>query len=141
MMVGCSHCLTSTTSQLKNHKGGDLLPTGVAVVNPEQSAIIFGSGACENVIKSTDFVYKADRTWRMKRTIKEVNGPFGGRAHLKAVTRSYKKVNGRNVMHKLKLIQPEQFGMDRAQVAPLLKLLTRAKRQEKSRPKIIIREK
>lgn len=139
-MVGCSHCLTSTTSQLKNHKAGDLLPTGVAVVNPEQSAIIFGSGPSENVIKSTDFVYKADRTWRMKRTIKAVNGPFGGRAHLKAVTRSYKKVR-RNVMHKLKLMQPEQFGMDRAQVAPLLKLLTRAKRQEKSRPKIIITEK
>lgn len=63
-------------------------------MNPEQSAIIVGSGTCENVIKSTDFVYNADRTWRMKWTIKAVNGPFVGRAHLKAVTRSYKKVNG-----------------------------------------------
>lgn len=92
---GCALCLASTTSQLRNRKAGSLLPTGVTVVNPAPSAIIIGQGTCENVIKSTDFVYNADRTWRMKWKIKAVNGPFGGRAHLKAVTRSYKKVNGK----------------------------------------------
>jgi len=92
---GCSPCVAATTSQLRNRKAGDPLPTGVAVVKPKPSALVIGPGSCENVIKSTDFVYNGARTWRMKWKIKAVNGPFGGRAHLKAVTRSYKKVNGK----------------------------------------------
>lgn len=90
---GCELCFT--TQQLRNRKPGDALPKGVTLVTPEAAAIIIGPGSCENVIKSTDFVYNAARSWRMKWKIKAVNGPFGGRAHLKAVTRSYKKVNGK----------------------------------------------
>lgn len=92
---GCSLCVAATTSQLRSRKVGDPMPTGVSIIKPEPSAIIIGPGSCENVIKSTDFVYNGARTWRMKWKIKAVNGPFGGRAHLKAVTRSYKKVNGK----------------------------------------------
>ncbi|MFZ5970930.1 MAG: hypothetical protein ACOYXA_05015 [Bacteroidota bacterium] len=92
---GCSLCVAATTSQLRNRKDQDKLPIGVTVVKPEPSAIIIGPGSCENVIKSTDFVYNSARTWRMKWKIKAVNGPFGGSAHLKAITRSYKKVNGK----------------------------------------------
>lgn len=92
---GCSLCVEATATQLRKRKPGDPLPNGVTAVNPEVSAIVIGPGTCENVIKSTGFVYNAARTWRMKWKIKAVNGPFGGRAHLKAVTRSYKKGNGR----------------------------------------------
>ena len=65
----------------------------VKLVKAEPAAIIIGPGNCENVIKSRGF--HATSGWRMKWKTKATNGPFGGAGKVKAVTKSYKRKNGR----------------------------------------------
>jgi hypothetical protein len=90
---GGGGCDEICAAKLRNRKEGDPLPEGVKHVKPiALTALVDG---CERVIRSKDFITNASGTWRFKWKIKAVSGIFGGSAKIKAVTKSYKKKNGK----------------------------------------------
>lgn len=90
---GGGGCNEICAAKLRNRKEGDPLPAGVKHVKP--IALSAPVDNCERVIRSKDFITNAAGTWRFKWKIKAVSGIFGGSAKIKAVTKSYKKKNGK----------------------------------------------
>lgn len=80
---------------IKSLKPGDPLPTGVQYHAKSSVTPLVAVGGCRSNVKSRDFQYNGDRSWRFKWKVKVTNGPFAGAGHVKAVTKSYRKKNGR----------------------------------------------
>jgi hypothetical protein len=92
---GCTICPVPLPT-IKNLRQGDPLPKGVKYYPSEPIVLIssvINPPACKIYEKDRDFKKNNDNTWRFKWKLKASDGPFGGR--VKAVTKSYKKKNGR----------------------------------------------
>lgn len=79
-----------TVQQLKTMSANNALPSNVSYVSPNVAL-----PACRSVAKDKGFVPAADGSWRLKWKIKASDGPFAGPGRAKAITKSYKKKNGR----------------------------------------------
>lgn len=92
---GCTECPIQLAA-IKKLKPGDPLPTGVKYFKSEPTISIYlAAPGCRSNVKSKDFQYNSDRTWRYKWKVKASDGPFAGPGRVKAITKSYKKKNGR----------------------------------------------
>ena len=90
---GCIDCLIQL-SAIKKLKPGDPMPPGVKHFKPAPIVSLAYPG-CRSDATSRDFRKNSDGTWRFKWKVKVFDGPFPAPGRVKAITKSYKKKNGR----------------------------------------------
>lgn len=83
-------------ASLKSLKSGDPLPRGVKYFKSEPTVTVYATvPSCSSNKKNKNFEQNGDKTWRFKWKLKVKDGPFAGPGRVKAVTKSYRKKNGR----------------------------------------------
>lgn len=93
---GCTIDCPIQLASIKKLKKDDPLPKGVKYYQSEPTISIYlAAPGCRSNVKSKDFRKNADETWRFKWKVKVSDGPFAGPGRVKAITKSYKKKNGR----------------------------------------------
>jgi hypothetical protein len=93
---GCTIDCPIQLAKIKNLKQGDPLPKGVKYYQSEPTVSIYlAAPGCRSNVKKKGFQPNGDGTWRFKWKVKASDGPFAGPGRVKAITKSYKKKNGR----------------------------------------------
>jgi hypothetical protein len=93
---GCTIDCPIQLASIKNLKKDDPLPKGVKYYQSEPTISIYlAAPGCRSNVKKKGFQPNGDGTWRFKWKVKSSDGPFSGPGRVKAITKSYKKKNGR----------------------------------------------
>ena len=93
---GCTIDCPIQLAAIKTLKKGEPLPKGVKYYESQPTVSVFlAAPGCRSNVKSKGFQANGDGSWRLKWKIKSSDGPFAGPGRVKAVTKSYKKKNGR----------------------------------------------
>jgi hypothetical protein len=93
---GCTIDCPIQLASIKNLKQGDPLPKGVKFYQSEPDiSINLVIKECRSWVKRKAFRENSSGTWRFKWKVKVRDGPFAGPGKVKAITKSYRKKNGR----------------------------------------------